>query len=311
LSAIRYQAVGEEFDGQRLDNFLLRELKGAPKSLIYRLIRTGEVRVNKGRSKPDRKLKPGDVVRIPPVRIEERDADPAPGLSLQRLLDQSIVYESAKLIVLNKPAGLAVHGGSGIHLGVIEALRQLRQEEGLELVHRLDRDTSGCLMIARKRSMLRYLQSLLREERKIDKQYLTLVMGKWPVQLTCVDQPLLRGELPNGERFVRVRAEGKSSRTEYRVLESFADATLLKAKPLTGRTHQIRVHALHSGHAVAGDEKYGSKDDLQEFKRRGLTRLFLHAWRLRIPMEDDSVLEVESPLPSELENFLKKLRSNE
>lgn len=292
--------------GQRLDNYLLARLKGAPRSLIYRLVRGGEVRVNSGRAKPDRRLEAGDRVRVPPLRLAPRDAA-VPGEGLLRELATRTLYEDEGLLVVDKPSGLAVHGGSGVSLGLIEALRVLRPDvRQLELVHRLDRETSGCVMLAKKRSMLRHLHEALREGR-IDKVYLALVAGQWPKRKTRVTAALEKNVLASGERMVRSDPDGKASETAFRVLRQFPRATLVEARPLTGRTHQIRVHAQFAGHPLAGDEKYGDRDFNREMRGAGLKRLFLHAAAIELQLPDGRPLRVEAPLPAELTRFLDGL----
>jgi 23S rRNA pseudouridine955/2504/2580 synthase len=289
--------VAPEYAGQRIDNFLRTQLKGAPKTLIYRILRKGEVRVNKGRIKPEYKLQAGDVVRVPPIRLAEV-GDPVPvAKPLLERLDAAIVHEDKGLIVLNKPAGIAVHGGSGLSFGVIEAFRQLRSDcRELELVHRLDRDTSGLLMIAKKRSMLRHLHEALRGD-GVDKRYFALVRGSWPAARKQVHAPLLKSNLRSGERMVEVNAEGKEALTTFKVLRRFGEfATLVEASPITGRTHQIRVHAKHAGHPIAGDPKYGDDEFTREIRDLGGKRLFLHAHSLSVPMPDGSMLRVEAPV---------------
>jgi 23S rRNA pseudouridine955/2504/2580 synthase len=305
---VRYFEVTEDHAGQRIDNFLLRELKGVPKSRVYRILRKGEVRVNKARIKPEYKLCEGDVVRIPPVRMAEPKAEQPVSKSLGDLLSQSILFEDARLLIVNKPSGLAVHGGSGISQGLIEALRVLRPEARfLELVHRLDRDTSGCVMIAKKRSMLRFLHEQLRNG-TIDKRYLALATGRWPNRRKAVSASLLKNTLRSGERMVNVSPEGKKSLTEFSVVERFDGATLVEAKPITGRTHQIRVHALHVGHPLLGDDKYGDDEACKAFRSRGLKRLFLHAHSLNVPMPDDEPnLKVTAELSEDLQQFLDSL----
>ena len=300
--------VSDDEAGQRLDNYLLARLKGVPKSLIYRIIRKGEVRVNKGRAKPERKLVARDLVRVPPVRMADVKVPAKPSGSLTGLLNDAILFENEALIVVNKPSGLAVHGGSGISLGLIEALRQIRQENRfLELVHRLDRDTSGCVMVAKKRSMLKFLQEALRQAGGIDKQYFALVEGRWPNRRRVVEAPLRRNELQSGERIVRVDIDGKASRTEFSIVQRYAEATLVRAKPITGRTHQIRVHALHAGHPIVGDDKYGRDDFNKQMRQTGFKRLFLHAAALNIPTPEGASLHVEAPLPRELSQALERL----
>jgi len=310
-SKVTFRTIDEKSVEQRLDNFLVKTLKNVPKSLIYRIIRKGEVRVNKSRAKPETKLKLGDVVRIPPVRFKSStDIEHKPGAGLIKLLADSVLYESDELLVINKPSGLAVHGGSGVNLGLIEALRASPDAPAyLELVHRLDKDTSGCVMIAKKRRMLKYLQDLLRQEGAISKYYYALVMGAWPKRKHKVAHPLYKQEVKNGERFVRVDLQkGKASHTEFSIVESFPSSTLMSVKPITGRTHQIRVHAQKEGHPLVGDEKYGEPSFNQDMKRFGFKRLFLHAYKLAIPMADGTVIEVSAPLPNELSVNLDKLR---
>lgn len=305
---VSFIEVTDAHSGQRIDNFLLKHLKGVPKSRVYRILRKGEVRVNKGRIKPEYKLCEGDVVRIPPVRVAERPPAPGVSRSLGELLSASILFEDDRLLVVNKPSGLAVHGGSGINQGLIEALRVMRPEARfLELVHRLDRDTSGCIMIAKKRSMLRYLHEQLRNG-TMDKHYMALVTGRWPNRRKAVSAPLLKNTLQSGERMVNVSPEGKKSLTEFTVLERYDLATLVQAKPITGRTHQIRVHALHVGHPILGDVKYGVDADNKAFRELGLKRLFLHAASLRVPMPDgEKSLEFSAPLDTDLTAVLATL----
>ena len=297
VTAVQLLEVAPELAGQRIDNFLRAQLKGVPKTLIYRILRKGEVRVNKGRIKPEYKLQAGDVVRVPPLRLAERD-EPAPlAQGLLERLEAAIVYEDKALIVLNKPAGIAVHGGSGLNYGVIEAFRQLRPEaKEIELVHRLDRDTSGLLMIAKKRSMLRHLHEALRGD-GVDKRYLALVRGNWPAAKKQVRAPLMKNNLRSGERMVEVNVEGKDALTEFRVLRRFGDfATLVEASPITGRTHQIRVHAKHAGHSIAGDSKYGDEEFTREIRELGGKRLFLHAHSLQVKLPEGNILKVEAPV---------------
>lgn len=308
ITAVQLLEVAPEYAGQRIDNFLRTQLKGVPKTLIYRILRKGEVRVNKGRIKPEYKLQAGDIVRVPPLRLAERD-EPAPlAQGLLDRLEASIVFEDKALIVINKPAGIAVHGGSGLNFGVIEAFRQLRPDaKELELVHRLDRDTSGLLMIAKKRSMLRHLHAELRGD-GVDKRYMALVRGHWATAKKQVNAPLLKNTLRSGERMVEVNDEGKEALTIFRVLRRFGEfATLIEAKPVTGRTHQIRVHALHAGHAIAGDSKYGDEDFTREIRDAGGKRLFLHAYSLRVPLLDGGELQLEAPVDEMWVRTLERL----
>lgn len=280
-AAVQYVDIDADQEGQRIDNFLIRYLKGVPKSHIYRILRKGEVRVNKGRIKADHKLRRGDRVRIPPIRVAQQDTHAAaPREQLVDLLQRSILFENAGLLVINKPTQLAVHGGSGIRLGVIEALRYIYPDHSaLELVHRLDRDTSGCLMIAKTRAALTDLQAQWRAG-TVRKTYWALVEGKWPRTLRVVDRPLRKNQLASGERMVKVHGGGKPSQTEFRVLKRYNAATLVEANPVTGRTHQIRVHCQAVGHAILGDEKYSDNDSYKIWRQRGVGRLCLHARRL-------------------------------
>ncbi|GAB3387583.1 RluA family pseudouridine synthase [Azotobacter armeniacus] len=307
-SGVQLLEVGPETAGQRIDNFLRAQLKGAPKTLIYRILRKGEVRVNKGRIKPEYKLQAGDLVRVPPLRLAERD-EPVPlAQGLLERLEAAILHEDKALIVLNKPVGIAVHGGSGLSHGVIEALRQLRPElKGLELVHRLDRDTSGLLMIAKKRSMLRHLHEALRGD-GVDKRYLALVRGSWPSARKQVCAPLQKNTLRSGERMVEVDEEGREALTLFRVLRRFGDfATLVEVRPITGRTHQIRVHARHVGHPIAGDAKYGDEDFSREIRALGGKRLFLHACSLAVPLPEGGELRLEAQVDEVWAQTLERL----
>lgn len=304
----RYLDISPAQAGQRIDNFLLNQLKGVPKSHIYRILRSGEVRVNKGRIKPTYRLQAEDRVRIPPLRLAERSAPLPPSQQVLQTLAESILYEDNRLLVLNKPCGMAVHGGSGLSYGVIEGLRALYpQAPYLELVHRLDRDTSGCLMIAKKASMLRRLHEQLRAN-EIKKTYLALLRGEWERTLRNVRAPLRKNQLSSGERVVRVDPQqGKEAHTRFHLAQRYPGCFLTEVELLTGRTHQIRVHAAWSGHPLAGDEKYGDPAFDKELRRYGLKRLFLHAARLRIPLADAPALEIEAPLPEALQAVLAQL----
>lgn len=308
---VRFITIAEEHDGQRIDNFLRTQLKGVPKSLIYRVIRKGEVRVNKKRIKPEYKLCIDDMVRIPPVRVAESVPAPAVSNGLQDKLEKAILFENDDIIVINKPSGLAVHGGSGISLGLIEALRQLRpQAKFLELVHRLDRDTSGCIMVAKKRSALKFLHEALKGSR-ITKIYNALVCGHWNSSRKRVDAPLRKNELKSGERVVKVQPDGKASLTEFKVLNRFGrKATLVEARPITGRTHQIRVHSQFEGHSIIGDTKYGVEEVNQAMRSMGVKRLFLHAAELRFPLPGGGRQIIQAPLDNELTMALQKLANN-
>ena len=301
--------VDDEAGGQRIDNFLLRTLKGVPKSHVYRILRSGEVRLNSGRVGPDARLAPGDVVRVPPLRI---GAVPARRSAPVRSFKPSIVFEDEHLIGIDKPAGLAVHGGSGIALGLIEQLRAARpQGRFLELVHRLDRETSGVLLVAKKRSALVELHRQLRDG-EVDKRYLVLVRGSWKQAKRVVDVPLHKFATREGERRVRVEDAGRPAVTIFRRERTWPmhdpPLALLEAELETGRTHQIRVHLAHLGHALAGDDKYGDFAWNRALAREGLKRMFLHAQRMTFahPASGDPTT-LEAPLPAELERFLAKL----
>ncbi|MBW2958002.1 MULTISPECIES: 23S rRNA pseudouridine(955/2504/2580) synthase RluC [Hafnia] len=309
-TSVKLVTIAADEAGQRIDNFLRNQLKGVPKSMIYRIVRKGEVRVNKKRIKPEYKLQSGDEVRIPPVRIAERDEAPVSAkLDKVAALNDCIIFEDDYLLVLNKPSGTAVHGGSGLSFGVIEGLRALRPEARfLELVHRLDRETSGVLLVAKKRSALRALHEQLRMK-GMQKDYLALVRGQWQSHCKVVQAPLLKNILQSGERIVRVNAEGKPSETRFKVEERFENATLVKASPVTGRTHQIRVHTLHAGHPIAFDDRYGDREFDSELKGTGLDRLFLHAAALRFEHPNTGeIMRVEAPLDKKLRHCLDVLR---
>lgn len=312
-SKVRFVEISADHAGQRIDNYLLCHLKGVPKSLVYRIVRKGEVRVNKGRIKPEYRLKEGDMVRIPPVRQAEIKE---PGKASDKVLKQiesRILFEDKRIMVINKPSGLAVHGGSGLSFGLIEALRELRpNDKQLELVHRLDRDTSGCLIIAKKRSALRRLHEQLREG-SMDKRYLTLLKGKWKGTSKWVDAPLLKNVIRSGERLVFVDPKGKEARTQFIPYSVSETASLMTVKLDTGRTHQIRVHAQYLGYPIAGDDKYGDDEFNRELKNKGLKRLFLHAFSLKFHLPDpetgeDKSIYVEAPLDEALVNTLKRLQ---
>ena len=309
-AAVKTLEISEDEAGQRIDNYLLAKLKGVPKSLIYRIVRKGEVRVNKGRIKPEYKLQCGDVVRIPPVRVSEKTQSPVSSkLNKVARLEQQIIFEDDCLLVINKPSGIAVHGGSGLSFGVIEGLRALRPEARfLELVHRLDRDTSGILLVAKKRSALRHLHEQLRVK-TVQKDYLALVRGQWQSHVKVVQAPLLKNELASGERIVKVSQEGKPSETRFSIEERYPTATLVKASPVTGRTHQIRVHTLHAGHPSALDDKYGDKEFDAQMRALGLNRLFLHAASIRFEHpKTGETLRLNAPLDEQMKGILKKLR---
>jgi 23S rRNA pseudouridine955/2504/2580 synthase len=306
---VEFVDIDADQAGQRIDNYLLSHLKGVPRSRVYRLLRKGEVRVNKKRVKPEYRLQAGDQVRIPPVRQSEPSVRPLVGQPLADLLLERVLYEDDALMILNKPSGVAVHGGSGISLGIIEAMRQLRPElHYLELVHRLDRETSGCLMLAKKRSELRRLHQLLREGEST-KIYLALVKGRWAGGRREVNARLAKNVLRSGERMVRVSDQGKEAGTVFEPEEIFANASMMSVQLLTGRTHQIRVHAAHIGHPVAGDDKYGDAEFNKAMHQAGLRRLFLHASRLEFVVPDThKPVAVSAPLDPELTQLLEVLR---
>lgn len=311
FNQVQFVTIDGDEAGQRIDNFLLARLKGVPKSMIYRIIRKGEVRVNKGRIKPEYKLNAGDSIRIPPVRVSEKEeVAVSPKLDKVAALSNCILYEDDHLMLINKPSGTAVHGGSGLSFGVIEGLRALRPEARfLELVHRLDRDTSGVLLIAKKRSALRALHEQLRLK-QMQKDYLALVRGQWQSHTKVVQAPLLKNILQSGERVVKVSNEGKPSETRFKVEERFEFATLVKASPVTGRTHQIRVHTLHAGHPIAFDDRYGDRDFDSQLVGTKLNRLFLHASSLTFthPSTGEQ-MRIEAPMDIQLRHCLQVLRS--
>ncbi|GGX81391.1 pseudouridine synthase [Litchfieldella qijiaojingensis] len=306
---VQWVEVSEGQDGQRIDNFLRTRLKGAPKSLIYRIVRKGEVRVNKKRVKADYRLAVGDLVRIPPLRLAPEEAVREVSDNLRNLLVGSVLLEGPDWLVVNKPSGLAVHGGSGVKIGLIEALRQVREDlDFLELVHRLDRDTSGCLLLAKTRPALLTLNDALKRH-QMQKQYLALVAGRWPARRDYVSARLERYEAGNGERRVRVDSQGKVAKTRFAVRETFVGATLVEAEPVTGRTHQIRVHAAHAGHPLLGDDKYGSWEAQRLAGRFGLSRLFLHAVALTFPEPTSGrPVHIKAPLGDELNEVLARAR---
>jgi|TARA_B110000483_G_scaffold216665_1_gene268380 23S rRNA pseudouridine955/2504/2580 synthase len=300
--------ITEAEDGQRVDNFLCGRLKGVPKSHVYKIIRSGEVRVNKCRVKASTRVEEGDIVRIPPIRKKEERAE---GQAPDRVLDQlrkAVLFEDNALIVLNKPSGLAVHGGSGLSLGLIEVARQVWPKESkLELVHRLDRETSGCLVLARTRAALLDMQQQL-QRHKVTKEYTALCVGKWPSHMRSIDAPLLRNQLKSGERVVRVSEDGKQAETLFRVIQHYKLGSLLRVRLISGRTHQIRVHTQLAGHPLAGDSKYGDEEANKKLKGLGLKRLFLHSSHLKFrhPISGE-LIEIYAPLPDELQLVLDKL----
>lgn len=304
-----HRDIDAERAGQRLDNFLLGELKGVPRSHVYRLIRSGQVRVNSGRTTPSYRLQAGDRVRVPPVGMKPTEAPVATPDRLEWLA-QRIVFEDGRILVVDKPAGFAVHGGSNVSLGVIEALRLLRPEaKDLELAHRLDRGTSGVLVLAKRRSALRVLHALLREGR-VDKRYLALVKGRWAEDAREIDAPLVTRRV-GGEARVKVDSTGKEARSSFRLLDRFGKtASLLEVSIATGRTHQIRVHAAHAGHPVAGDDRYGDKDFNEYLRSFGLERMFLHAHSLTFEWpETGEEFNASVPLPDDLKAVVTALEA--
>jgi len=296
---------------QRLDNFLLKQLDNVPRTRIYRIIRKGEVRVNKKRSKPDYKLQIGDQVRIPPLHLnQEKPRKARPPQQLQARIEQAILYENSDILIVDKPAGLAVHAGSGIDYGLIDVMRQLYPETEIELVHRLDRDTSGCLMLAKNRLALLAMQTLLRE-RQLNKNYVAVVQGNWSPELGEISQPLMKYHLPNGERRVRVDARGKPALSRIKLLRGGKLFSLIQVELVTGRTHQIRVHCQAQGHAIAGDDKYGDNEFNRNLRKRGIRRLMLHASSLELPnCAYTSEVVINAPLPAEFEQLLgEKIRA--
>lgn len=305
---VQYLEVDADHAGQRLDNYLFTSCKGVPKSHLYRLVRQGQIRINRGRRRADYRLQVGDVVRIPPLRLAARATITGEPVALE----DRIVYEDADLLVVDKPAGLAVHGGSGVKLGLIEALRgRPSRPRFLELVHRLDRDTSGCLMVAKRRSTLLALHADLRAGR-VEKRYIALVRDHWTGRSHQIKASLQKFRLRSGERMVEVSGGGKEAQTRFVPKRQYAESTLCEIELLTGRTHQVRVHAAYAGHPVAGDQKYGDREFNRKMRERGLKRLFLHAQGLRFrhPRSGER-MEVSAPLPPELSDLLERLEQDE
>ncbi len=305
---VTFVAITEAESGQRVDNFLFRQFKHVPKSRIYKAIRGGEVRVNKKRVKQTSKLMEGDLLRIPPLVQDEKPVTFVND-GLKAKVASAILFEDTDLIVVNKPSGLAVHGGSGVDLGLIEVLRALRPEcKRLTLVHRLDRETSGCIVLAKKNSVLRALHHQLREK-TMQKGYLALVKGRWPRRKTLVDMGLEKNILESGERMVKASLEGKRSKTRFGIEEALVGATLINAEPITGRTHQIRVHAQYAGFPLLGDQKYGDPDVKAFESTIELSRLFLHAQTISFEWPAGKMRTFKAPLSADLKKVLDKLRS--
>ncbi|MEZ8989034.1 23S rRNA pseudouridine(955/2504/2580) synthase RluC [Vibrio breoganii] len=312
MSEIRTQVqfvdIDSDMAGQRIDNFLRNQLKAIPKSMVYRIVRKGEVRVNKKRVKAEYKLQAGDIVRIPPVTLPATEEAPALSTKLNKVseLEHCILYEDEHVLILNKPSGTAVHGGSGLKFGAIEALRALRPEARfLELVHRIDRDTSGILLIAKKRSALRHLQAQFREK-TVQKYYFALVMGEWKSSIRKVTAPLIKNEVNS---IVRVNPNGKASETRFKIIEKLNNATLLQASPITGRTHQIRVHTQYVGHPIAWDDRYGDRRFDAFTGKVGLDRLFLHAANIKfIHPGTEKEMDISAPMENKLQRAIEGLR---
>lgn len=302
---VRQVEIGPERDGQRIDNALMTMLKGVPKSMIYRILRTGQVRVNGKRAKPDTRLVAGDMLRIPPVRVAEKVEGKAPATGMVSAITDSIIFEDKHFIAIDKPSGIASHGGSGVSHGAIELLRAARPTEHIELVHRLDRDTSGVLVFAKTRAGLTGLQAAIRDG-SVVKQYLCLMVGHPNKAKFSVNAPLLKSILQGGERMVRVSDNGKPSLTFFQEMEQYPGGRLMQATLGTGRTHQIRVHAAHIGHPLAGDPKYGDKEINKGMKELGLNRLFLHASHMSFELDGRSY-SFSAPMPDDLKEFLDVL----
>jgi 23S rRNA pseudouridine955/2504/2580 synthase len=304
-SGVRKVRIDAEGAGQRVDNFLRKELPGVPKSRLYRLLRRGEVRINGGRARADHRLQAGDEVRIPPARVREPGAPPSAGYAAN--IAERVLFEDKRLLVIDKPSGTAVHGGSGVSHGVIELLRFARPDlTDLSLVHRLDRETSGCLVLSKRRSALRALHEQFREG-LVEKNYLALAAGDWQLGDILVDAPLLVQNRKNGERHVVVSEEGKRAATRFRLSRSFGDFSLVQCQPLSGRTHQVRVHARLEGHPLVVDERYGDPSANRAAKAAGLKRLFLHAQSIAFPDDSGNELHFTAPLADDLQSFLSTI----
>ncbi|MCZ6502789.1 MAG: RluA family pseudouridine synthase [Gammaproteobacteria bacterium] len=308
--SVQLLEIEEDFAGQRVDNYLLKLLKGVPKSRIYRIMRRGEVRLNGKRIKPGTRLQAGDQLRIPPVRVSETNE--SRNVYLEKNVEKTILYEDEVMLIINKPVGVAVHGGSGISAGIIESLRYTRpQDRHLELVHRLDRGTSGCLMIAKRRSHLKLLHAELRHKNGLKKYYQVITHGNWPLRKQHINAPIARNILRSGERVSRVQAGGKECLTEFRSLARNGEFSVLEAKPITGRTHQIRVHCRYAGFPVVGDDKYGLEDADRKLQHRGMKRMMLHASRLEIPaLGDYPAIQVEAPADGQMQRLVDEIYTN-
>jgi len=306
---VKFITIEPDYNGQRIDNFLITFLKGVPKSRIYRILRKGEVRINKGRVKPSYKLKTGDLLRIPPVVVSEKsEKSLTPHTLLIEKLEKNILYEDKYLLIINKPSGIAVHGGSGIKLGIIEIVRAMRpKDKNLELAHRLDKDTSGCLIITKKRSVLRQIHEHFRNN-QIEKRYIALVKGRWSGGKRLVSLPLLKNIQKSGERIVCVHPDGKIAKSVFKPIKIANKASLVEVSLLTGRTHQIRVHAAAIGHPIAGDSKYGDEDFNKFMRTVSLKRLFLHAFSLKFELSVyDHHIQIEAPYDGTLHKVVDKV----
>lgn len=298
--------VQPDQDGQRLDNFLFKRLRSIPRTRIYRIIRKGEVRVNKKRAKPDTRLQSGDQVRLPPLQMRTDSSPADPPHRLLELMDNNILFENQHLLVVNKPDSIAVHAGSGLHFGIIDLVRRSRSDNAIELVHRLDRDTSGCLMLAKSRKALLHYQQMLKQH-EMTKTYLAVVHGLWPADLQAIDLPLRKTLGGNAERRVVVDRSGKTAQTRIVKIDRVQAFSILRLELITGRTHQIRVHCQHAGYPIVGDSKYGDTDLDQQCRRRGIKRLMLHAWRLVIPGSAyNPSLTLTAPVPELFERLTGK-----
>lgn len=306
-SNVKTLVINEDNAGQRIDNYLLSRLKGVPKSRIYKILRSGEVRVNKGRIKPGYRLQEGDTIRIPPVRMSESTPSTIPEHLIYEI-QNSVLYEDPDILAINKPAGMAVHAGSGIQFGIIDILRTMPEYAGkfLELAHRLDRQTSGCLILCKNRDTLTRLNQQMNAGNAIEKHYLALTLGHWPQDINEANKPLMKNIMQSGERLVKVDPDGKKAISIFTQTERFDSCSLVDVQLLTGRTHQIRVHAASENHAIAGDDKYGDKAFNRAMKAAGLKRMFLHA--RRVAFEIDNPIEIIAPLDDNLKFVLDNLR---
>lgn len=312
-NSVTHVVINEEEQGQRIDNYLIRYGKGVPKSHIYRIVRSGEVRVNRGRVDVTYRLQTGDQLRIPPLRVAQRSVSDLENAAKAQV-QLPVLFEDEALLVIDKPEGIAVHGGSGVSFGVIESLRQQRpQAKFLELAHRLDRETSGILLVGKKRSALTILHDMFREAGQIaDKRYLVLVAGRWQNPVQHVRQPLFKYLTESGERRVRVDQEGKPAHTVFRLLARWQHYSLLEAQLKTGRTHQIRVHLAHLGFPILGDEKYGDFALNKQLQKSGLKRMALHAWRMDFPHPiSKAALSLNAPCPARLVSFMRQLSAEQ